>query len=159
MELSASVPSPRSLVCLLLAVPTVAFAGCSGDSNDAASTADAPAAKSFAVELLRTNDYAQHDGVATFVPEHGKTRVIMDFPVSPEKLAEGGLPAEIRHGPCSERGELAYRLEPSSLLTQTVIDVPAPELQAAFESGSLAVSVARSASNDEIVACGDAITG
>ena len=103
--------------------------------------------------------YGLHRGFASFVSESGRTRVILDFAVYPDDLPAAGLPAAIRRGSCAEPGEIAYRLDPSSVLTQTVINVPIVDVRDGFYVGSLAVTVERSPSNPQIVACGDTVTG
>ena len=143
----------------MLAILAIALAGCGGESERAATTgAVAANATSFGVELPRTGDYGLHDGLASFVPEGAKTRVITDFAVSPGELPADGLPTTIRHGSCASPGDVAYRLDPSSGLTQTVLEVESGELRQALESGSLVVTIERSASDHHVVACGDIVS-
>jgi hypothetical protein len=151
---------------LLPSILAVALAGCGGSNDDAAPATTEPAAasstpteESFAVAMPRTGDYGLHDGLVSFVPEDGKTRVVMDFAVYPDDLPAAGLPAAIRHGTCAEPGEVAYPLDPSTVLTQTVLDVATATVRDGFYDGSLAVTVERSQSNHEVVACGDTVTG
>jgi hypothetical protein len=151
---------------LFPAILLVVVGGCGGSGDETApattgpaTISSAPAAESFAVAMPRTGDYGLHDGLVSFVPEEDKTRVVMDFAVYPDDLPAGGLPATIRHGSCTELGEVAYRLDRSTVLTQTVLDVPAAEVRDGFYEGSLAVTVERSPSNHLVVACGDTVTG
>jgi len=143
------------------AILAIALAGCGGDDQPetaATNAAATPAAKSFGVELPRTGEYGLHDGLATFVPEGDKTRVIVDFPVLADQLPAEGMPTQIRGGSCSKPGEVAYTLDPSIGLTQTVLDVPSAELRDKFDLTSLVVTVERSESDHHVVACGGAAT-
>lgn len=150
----------RVLACALLAVAAVGLAGCADDEDENAATTAAATStsKSFGVELPRTGDYGLHDGLASFVPEDSKTRVIVDFPVSAGDLPDDGLPTQVVHGSCASPGEIAYELDPSSGITQTVLDVQSAELEQGFDSGSLAVTIERSPSDHDVVACGDIVT-
>jgi hypothetical protein len=143
---------------LAAVVLAVTASGCGGGDDEPAAAAAATPTKSFGVELPRTGDYGLHDGLASFVPEGARTRVIVDFPVLASELPADGLPTQLRTGSCAEPGEVAYVLDPTNGLTQTVLDAPSADLREKFDFTSLVVTIERSASDHHVVACGDAAT-